>query len=157
MTIQTGSVGSTATKHPDAAQDRLVRIHALLDEVTSSPWSHDAVELAGGVVLSLPIADRDETALVWLLIVGGPSSDKTFAVLLMKEAQDVFYVDTVTENFLGSGYRDQKGKRAPDNFPLLDGKWSLNARVLATSIHSLVASMLSPIASGSRAAAALDA
>jgi hypothetical protein len=84
---------NSANGNPVTAADRLVKIHALLDEVTSSPWSHDALELAGGVILSLSVAERDETALVWLLIVGGPSSDKTFAVLLLKEAPGIFYVD----------------------------------------------------------------
>jgi hypothetical protein len=103
--------------------DRLLRIHALLDELTSSPWSHDILELALGTALSLPVSQSDETALVWLLIVGPPSDGKTFAVLLLKNAAGVYYLDTVTENFLASGYRDEKtGKSAPNLFKELDGK-----------------------------------
>ncbi len=108
----------------DAAKgaDRLIKIHALLDEVTSSPWSHEVLELAMATVASLPISERDETALVWLLIVGEPSTDKTFVVLLLKTARGVYSVDTVTENFLGSGYRDDTGKAAPNIFAKLDQK-----------------------------------
>jgi hypothetical protein len=103
--------------------DRLLRIHALLDDLTSSPWSHDVLELALGVVLSLRISEADESALVWLMIVGPPSDGKTATVLLLKTAQGVYCVDTVTENFLASGYRDEKtGKSAPDLFKELDGK-----------------------------------
>src|SRR5262249_54434615 len=105
------------------ATNGLLEIHAVLDDLTSSPWSHDILELALATALSLSIAERDETALLWLLIVGAPSSDKTFAVLLLKEAPHVYYVDSVTENFLASGYRDEKtGKPAPDLFKELDGK-----------------------------------
>jgi predicted transcriptional regulator len=101
---------------------RLLRIHALQDELTSSPYSHDIIELAIATVISLPISQQDETALVWLLIVGPPSSDKTSSVLLLKTASGIYYVDSVTENFLASGYRDQKGNRAPDLLKELDGK-----------------------------------
>src|SRR2546426_578131 len=73
-----------------AATDRLLRIHALLDEVTSSPWSHDVLELALGTALSLRISEGDETALVWLMIVGPPSDGKTFIVLLIKGADGVY-------------------------------------------------------------------
>lgn len=101
---------------------RLLKMHALQNELTSSPYSHDIIELAMAVGISLPISQQDETALVWLLIVGPPSSDKTNSVLLLRRASGIYYVDSVTENFLASGYRDQKGKRAPNLLPELDGK-----------------------------------
>jgi len=57
------------------------------------------------------------------MIVGPPSDGKTATVLLLKTAQGVYCVDTVTENFLASGYRDEKtGKSAPNLFKELDGK-----------------------------------
>ncbi len=101
---------------------RLLRIHALQYELTSSPYSHDVIELAIATVISLPLSQQDETALVWLLIVGPPSSDKTSSVLLLKTSPAIYYVDSVTENFLASGYRDQKGRRAPNLLRELDGK-----------------------------------
>ncbi len=114
---------SDTTARPTTAADRLLRVHALLDEVTSSPWSHEVLELGMATVVSLPISEPDETALVWLLIVDAPASGKTFIVLLLKTASGVYYADTATENFLASGYRDDKtGKSAPDLFKELDGK-----------------------------------
>ena len=101
---------------------RLLRIHALQYELTSSPYSHDIIELAIATIISLPLSQQDETALVWLLIVGPPSSDKTSSVLLLKTSPAIYYVDSVTENFLASGYRDQKGRRAPNLLRELDGK-----------------------------------
>jgi len=106
----------------DPIAQRLLRIHALQDELSSSPYSHDIIELAIATVISLPLSQQGETALVWLLIVGPPSGDKTSVVLLLKTAQGVYYVDSVTENFLASGYRDQQGNRAPDLLKELDGK-----------------------------------
>jgi hypothetical protein len=101
--------------------DRLIRIHALLDDLTSSPWSHDILELALGTALSLGVSKADETALVWLLIVGAPSDGKTFVLLLLKDAEGIYWLDSVTENFLASAYLDEKtGKRAPDLFHELD-------------------------------------
>jgi hypothetical protein len=107
-----------------SAAQRLFQIHSLLAEVTSSPWSHDALELAIATAVSLRISEQDETALVWLLIVGAPSGDKTSSVLLLKKAQQhVYYADSVTENFLASGYRDElTRKRAPNLLEELNGK-----------------------------------
>jgi len=85
--------------------------------------SHDVLELALGVALSLRVSEADESALVWLMIVGPPSDGKTATVLLLKTAQGVYCVDSVTENFLASGYRDEKtGKSAPDLFKEPDRK-----------------------------------
>jgi hypothetical protein len=117
------TVSSRNGEHSTTDPERLLKIHALLDEVTSSPWSHDVLELSLAVALSLRISEQDESALVWLMIVGPPSDGKTFVVLLLKEADRVYCVDTVTENFLASGYRDEKtGKQAPDLFKELDKK-----------------------------------
>jgi hypothetical protein len=107
-----------------SAAQRLWQIHSLLAEVTSSPWSHDALELAMATAVSLRISEQDETALVWLMIVGAPSGDKTSSVLLLKKAkQHVYYADSVTENFLASGYRDETTRnRAPNLLEELNGK-----------------------------------
>ena len=117
------AVTPTEPSAPTATQ-RLLEIHSLLTEVTSSPWSHDALELAMATAVSLRISEQDKTALVWLLIVGAPSGDKTSSVLLLKEAQQhVYYADSVTENFLASGYRDDETrKRAPNLLEEMNGK-----------------------------------
>jgi hypothetical protein len=95
--------------------DRLRKIHERLNEVTSSPWSHDALELALAAVVSVELSRADDSALVWLIVVGAPSSDKTATVLLLRGAPGIEYVDSLTENALASGYVPERGKpRKPD-------------------------------------------
>jgi hypothetical protein len=104
-------------------RSRLREIHQLQNELTSSPYSHDALELAMATATSLPLSRRDESSLVWLVVVGNPSSDKTASVNLLREAPGVLYVDSVTPEFLASGYKDPKtGDPAPSMLKLLDGK-----------------------------------
>jgi len=50
---------------------RLREIHNILEDLTSSPSSHDMMELAMAVATSLDISQQDDTPLVWLIIVGG--------------------------------------------------------------------------------------
>jgi hypothetical protein len=85
-----------------------VQIHAFQQELTSSPYSHDLIELALAVATSLPVSRQDETALVWLLVAGAPSSDKTQTILLLRELPHAYYLDTLTENSFVSGYLDPK-------------------------------------------------
>lgn len=100
------------SQNPTAAQ--LSKIHTLLDELTSSPWIHDVIELAMAAAISTPIADLDDTALLWLLIEGNPSGGKTRAVSSIRGPK-VIRVDNLTENALASGYVPEKGqKRKPD-------------------------------------------
>jgi hypothetical protein len=101
---------------------RLSDIHGFQYELTSSPWSHDVLELAMAAATSLPLSERDETALLWLIIVGVPSSDKTWTVQLLKDDPGCYWVDSVTENFLASGYRSATGERAPSMLAALDQK-----------------------------------
>lgn len=102
---------------------RLVNIHAAQSAVTSSPYSHDMVELAIATATSLPISNQDDTAPVWLLIAGPPSSDKTATVQAMKGATHVLYIDTFTENAIASGYVDPvTGRRAKSLVTELNGK-----------------------------------
>src|SRR5262249_10481749 len=89
-----------------------------------SPHSHDELELALAAATSLSVADQDDTALVWLLIVGVPSSDKTATMLLLKGSPQTYYLDTLTVNSFASGFVDARpgtGKQ-PDLLPLLNGK-----------------------------------
>ena len=96
--------------------ERLKRIHATYSELTSSASSHDALELAIASVASLGVSQLDSTALIWLMIVGVPSSGKTETVLSLRGAEYVLFVDTMTENALASGHVDQKGRKTPDLF-----------------------------------------
>lgn len=102
---------------------RLSDIHATLETLTSSPYSHDVVELALATATSLPLGGSEHPSPVWLLIAGAPSSGKTEAVLLLKEAVSVMYLDAMTENSFASGYVDTRtGLGSKDLLPELDGK-----------------------------------
>jgi hypothetical protein len=58
-----------------------------------------------------------------MLIVGLPSADKTQTVLQLKGAPNTFYLDTLTENSLLSGYQPPDSKRTFEGLlPQLDGK-----------------------------------
>jgi hypothetical protein len=107
----------------DPSAQRLLDMHMLQDELTSSPYSHDVLELALATATSLPIAEEGGTALVWLLIVGAPRSDKTQTVLLLKGTQSAYYLDALTENCFVTGYVDPKSGASPkDLLPELQGK-----------------------------------
>lgn len=101
----------------------LLDMHVLQDDLTSSPSSHDVLELALATATSLPIAEEDGTALVWLLIVGAPGSDKTQTVILLKGTPSAYYLDALTENCFVTGYVDPKSGASPKDFlPELQGK-----------------------------------
>ena len=104
-------------------RDRLREIHQLQSAVTSSPSSHDVIELALATATSLPISKLDGTALVWLIVAGAPSSDKTATVLTLKNAPNIFHLDTMTEHSFVSGFIDPKsGEHAKDLLDELNGK-----------------------------------
>jgi hypothetical protein len=109
-------------KSPNLVAKRLLDIHALQDELTSSPHSHDALELALATATSLPISRQDDTALVWLLIAGAPAPDKTNTAMLLRDAPTAYFLDTLTENSFVSGYIDPDGKRAKSLLPELNEK-----------------------------------
>ena len=103
--------------------DTLRRIHAFQDELTTSPYSHDALEIALATAVSLPISLHDDSAQLWLMIAGVPSSDKTGTVSCLKDLNHAKHLDSLTENAFASGYVDPKGgNRSPDLLPELDGK-----------------------------------
>ena len=102
---------------------RLEQIHWLLDDLTSSPSSHDIMELAMAVVTSLDISQKDETPLVWLIIVGVPGSDKTQRVLTLQGCENTMFLDALTPNSFASGYvNDKTGEPAKSLLPQLDEK-----------------------------------
>jgi hypothetical protein len=83
------------------SSDRLHRIHALLDQISSSPWAHDIIELAMATVISAPIAGSSD--MVWLIIPGNPSGGKTMTMSGLRSPR-ILHVDNLTENALASGY-----------------------------------------------------
>jgi hypothetical protein len=92
-------LASTTPTIDNPVAKRLLDIHTLQDELTSSPHSHDAVELALATATSLPISRQDDTALVWLLIAGAPASDKTNTAMLLRDAPMAYFLDTLTLDF----------------------------------------------------------
>jgi hypothetical protein len=91
--------------------DRLRAIHALQAEVSSSPYSHDLIELSLAVAVSYQLSKVSETAPVWLLLVGAPSSDKTNTAQCLKALPDIRFVDTFIENGLASGFLNEQGQQ----------------------------------------------
>ncbi|MCH8041033.1 MAG: hypothetical protein IH977_11920 [Nitrospinae bacterium] len=103
--------------------NRLHKIHALQDELTSSPSSHDVMELILATATSLDICLADDTPLVWFIVSGNPGSDKTQTVFSLKGALNAYFLDTLTAQSFISGYiNEQTGKPADDLLPKLDGK-----------------------------------
>src|SRR5262245_18490781 len=90
--------------------ERLAEIHALQDQLTSSPWSHDEIELVMATAMSIPISKQENCAMVWLMVVGAPSSDKTATATTVRGSK-VLYVDNLTENAFASGYVPEKGQK----------------------------------------------
>ena len=98
-------------------------IHTILEDLWSSPYGHDMIDLVLATATSLPLCKEEHAPLVWLLIVGNPSSGKTQALFALKAAtESVYYLDTLTDNSFASGYINKKGKRAESLLPKLDGK-----------------------------------
>ncbi len=90
----------------------LYRIHALLEDLSSA--SHDLIELVLATAISLPVTQAASEALVWLLVVGAPSSDKTNQVTLLREMPNIYFLDTLTENAFVTGYVPESGERPKD-------------------------------------------
>ena len=102
---------------------RLHQIHQLMGELTSSPASHDIIELAMATVTSLAISQEDGTPLVWLIVVGPPGSDKTQTVLSLQGCENTEFLDTLTPASFVTGYiNDKTGEKAQDLLPLLNGR-----------------------------------
>ena len=60
--------------------------------------------------------------MLWMLLVGVPSSGKTDLVRLMKDAESTFYLDNLTQNAFISGERATKKEKVYDLLPLIDKK-----------------------------------
>ena len=60
--------------------------------------------------------------MLWLLLVGVPSSGKTDMVRLVKDADCTYYLDNLTQNAFISGERATKSNKVHDLLPLVDKK-----------------------------------
>jgi hypothetical protein len=102
--------------------DDLIAIHTAQHEVTSSPASHDLIELALAVTLTEPIAISLIAPPVWLIFVGPPSGDKTATASRISKMGHVYSLDSMTENVFNSGYVDPEGKPAEQLLDKINGK-----------------------------------
>jgi hypothetical protein len=92
---------------------RMENIHRLLAHTSSSPGAHDALELAMATASSSVVSDMDDSALVWLVIIGVPAAGKTAIVAALKDVPGILYLDTLTENAFASGYVNEATKDKP--------------------------------------------
>lgn len=83
------------------------------------PNSQIALKLILAVAVSSSFSDF---LMLWLLLVGVPSSGKTDLVRLIKGADTAYYLDNLTQNAFISGERANKDNKVYDLLPLLDKK-----------------------------------
>ncbi len=98
----------------------LLEIHAKLTDVSSA--SHDIIEFVIAVAISLKVSLKYGLSLLWLLLVGPPSSDKTGSVTTIRDVPFVFHLDTLTENSFISGFVFEDGSVVKDLLAELDKK-----------------------------------
>ena len=80
-------------------------------------------EIALKLILAVAVSSKFPTPLmVWLLLVGVPSSGKTDMVRLIKDSEVTYYLDNLTQNAFISGERGTKSQQVHDLLPLLDNK-----------------------------------
>jgi hypothetical protein len=83
------------------------------------PNSQIALKLILAVAVSSSFSNF---LMLWLLLVGVPSSGKTDLVRLIKGAGTTYYLDNLTQNAFISGERANKDNKVYDLLPLLDKK-----------------------------------
>lgn len=83
------------------------------------PSSQTALKLVLAVAAS---SQFQNPLMLWLLLVGVPSSGKTDLVRLIKDAETTYSLDNLTQNAFISGERSTRSNRVHDLLPLLDKK-----------------------------------
>lgn len=84
------------------------------------PGSQTGLKLVLAVAISSQYLNP---VMLWLLLVGVPSSGKTDLVRLTKDATSItYYLDNLTQNAFISGERPTKDEKVHDLLPLLDKK-----------------------------------
>lgn len=75
------------------------------------------------VVLAVAVSSQFHNPLMlWMLLVGAPSSGKTDLVRLVKDCEITYYLDNLTQNAFISGERATRSSKVHDLLPLLDKK-----------------------------------
>lgn len=83
------------------------------------PNTSTALKLALAVATS---GTRINRVMLWMLLVGSPSSGKTDLVKLFKNSKSVYSLDNLTLNAFISGERQTERQKVHDLLPQLDGK-----------------------------------
>jgi len=107
----------------------IVKVSLIQEKLTYKQVEEKVLKLLPGsqVALKLILAVTASSAyqnpvMVWLLLVGVPSSGKTEMVRLVKEAECSYYLDNLTQNAFVSGERATKSSKVYDLLPLIDKK-----------------------------------
>jgi hypothetical protein len=75
------------------------------------------------LILAVAVSSQFENPhMLWLLLVGAPSSGKTDLVRLIKDSDIAFYLDNLTQNAFISGERSTEGHKVYDLLPLINEK-----------------------------------
>lgn len=75
------------------------------------------------IVLAVSVSCHFPNSLMlWMLLVGVPASGKTELVRLIKNAENTYYLDNLTQNAFISGERATKSQKVYDLLPLIDKK-----------------------------------
>jgi len=103
-------------------------------ELISEPLTYEMVEsqvlkfIPGSqvglkIVLAIAISSQFPNPLMlWMLLVGAPSSGKTDLVRLLKDSDIAYYLDNLTQNAFISGERSTDQNKVHDLLPLLNKK-----------------------------------
>jgi hypothetical protein len=83
------------------------------------PNTKDTLKIMLAVATS---GTRKNRVMIWLLLVGSPSSGKTDLVKLIKNNKDVMCLDNLTQNSFITGERSTEKEKTYDLLPLLNGK-----------------------------------
>lgn len=100
-------------------QDKLTYQQVEMKAQELLPNSQTALKLVLAVTASSVYANP---VMIWLLLVGVPSSGKTEMVRLVKDADCTYYLDNLTQNAFVSGERSTKNNKVYDLLPCVDKK-----------------------------------
>lgn len=114
----------SVTKNPQSNVTQLIGTPLLYQDVETKvqellPNSQTALKLVLAVSAS---SNFQNPLMLWLLLVGVPSSGKTDMVRLIKDADVTYYLDNLTQNAFISGERATKSSKVYDLLPLIDKK-----------------------------------
>lgn len=79
----------------------------------------EALKIALAVATS---GTRENRVMLWMLLVGSPSSGKTDLVRLLKKCKEVYSLDNLTLNAFISGERPSENQKVHDLLPRLNGR-----------------------------------